>query len=206
MSKWLKFLGIVAVLAMIPAAVVFLATLFLKIAIIIVCVGLIILLAVLQILGKITLRKMLWWMISVFAIMIIVIWSPWEKSWATKVAPAKTTSLGVQTTQTNEEWILVWNLPPNLYSRGRNIDTLEVRIMKNDSDSLYFDMYYTYDGIKEVARAQLNKQGEGMVGSWCQDNPRDGGFIYMDKVGDQIWVGQFTGQAGESCSCTLKRK
>lgn len=110
------------------------------------------------------------------------------------------------TIQPDEEWILVWNLPPNLYSRGRNVDTLEVRIVKNDSDSLYFDMYYTYDGVKEAARAQLNKQGERMVGSWCQDNPRDGGSIYMDKVGDKMWVGQFTGQTGESCSCTLKRK
>ena len=116
------------------------------------------------------------------------------------------TSSGIQTKQPTEEWIFVWHLAPNQYDRGRNGDTLEARIVKNDSESLWFDTLYTYCGSKEVGRTQLNKQGERLVGSWCQDNPRDGGSIYMDKVGNQMWVGQFTDRTGRTYPCTLKQK
>ncbi len=139
------------------------------------------------------------WLV-VFIISVIGVW------WFTNYHNSDKTSSGIRTTQPNEEWVFIWSLPPNQYDRGRNSDTLEARIVKNDSESLWFDTLYTYGGSKEVGRNQLNKQGKKLVGSWCQDNPRDGGSIYMDKAGDQMWVGQLTDQTGRTYPCRLQRK
>jgi hypothetical protein len=145
------------------------------------------------------------WVTTLVAILLLSLFAPWM--WQ-KISEGgiTVTSSGIQTTHPTEEWIFVWHLPPNQYDRGRNGDTLEARIVKNDSKSLWFDTIYNYDGSMEVGRTQLSKNGDRFVGSWSQDNPMDGGSIYMDKVDNQIWVGQFTDQTGRTYPCTLKRK
>jgi len=209
MSKWLKFLGIIAILAMIPAVVVFMATLFLKIAIITVCVGLIVLLAVLQILGKITLRKMLWWIASIVAIMIIVIWYPWEKGWNANVVPAKTTSLGIQTVRPTEEWVFNWRLPPGQMDGGRNRHTLEVEITRNDQEALWAVLHDKGNSGEDVSVGglRLAKNGDDLIGTWNNYLSDDGGKCYLYKQGaNQCWSGHYELKDGSRTDCTLKRK
>jgi hypothetical protein len=147
------------------------------------------------------------WLIVVLAV-IAITWgitaSQCKKAEKDRLADIRSRSNMVHPT---EEWIFVWSLPPNQYDeRGSNGDNLEVRIVKNDSESLCFDTHYIYAGSMETGRNQLSKHGDKMVGSWCQDNPRDGGSIYLKKADDQTWFGKFEDQKGRTYPCMLKRK
>ena len=147
--------------------------------------------------------KVVTWLACIILVILALIWY-WRQT-ARQVAGANGITNTNQITPT-EEWVFIWHLPPNQYDRSRNGDTLEARIVKNDSESLWFDTIYNYDGSMEVGRTQLSKHGDRFVGSWSQDNPMDGWSIYMDKVGNQMWVGQFTDRTKRTYPCTLKRK
>ena len=118
----------------------------------------------------------------------------------------RATSSGIATVQPREEWVFEWSLPPGRYDRGLNNDSFEARIVKNDSESLWFDTPYNYNGSMEVCRFVLRKNGEQFAGSWSQDNPRDGGSIYLRSISGQRWVGQYIDRTGQSYACTLGRK
>jgi len=123
-----------------------------------------------------------------------------------KSTPFTTAKSEIPSVQPAEEWVLTWSLPPGEYDRGLNSNTLEVRIIKNDSESLWFDTPYKYRGVTEVSRYLLSKSGDQFAGVWSQEQPKDAGSIYMRKVGNQIWIGQMTDRSGRPCACALKRK
>jgi hypothetical protein len=120
--------------------------------------------------------------------------------------PSVYRSINSSMTGTGDQWVFSWNLPPGQYDRGLNSDTLEVRIERNDSESLWFDTPYTLNGSTELGHYFLHKSGDQFSGSWSQNQPKDGGSIYLRKVGEYMWVGQCTDRSDRSFSCVLKRK
>lgn len=151
-------------------------------------------------------RNNLKWVVGTVIVVGLLTWGLTSSHEQENKAETVARSSGIPVVQPKEEWVFLWHLPPGQYDRGRNEETLEVRIVKNDPDALWFETPYENMGTMEVSRFQTSKKGDQFIGTWSQDRPNDGGSIYLNKVGEQMWVGQLTDKSGLSCACTLKRK
>ncbi len=152
-------------------------------------------------------RKLLSWTFGIIVLVVICVFI-WNHipSKQTSPLPTQTQTTNLGATKAPEEWVFTWSLPPGQADRGLNSNTLEAKIERNDSTSLWFSVLFTYKGKTEISHQYLTKSGDCYKGSWSQNNPIDGGSIYMNKVGEKIWVGQQTDRSGRLFACTLKRK
>jgi hypothetical protein len=115
------------------------------------------------------------------------------------------TSSGMPVVQPPEEWVVDCSLPRGQYCYGRNSWTSDIRIVKNDDESLWFEAIYNCGTETEAARFTLSKHGDRSDGYWTQESPKDGGGVYLNKTGGQ-WTGRHDDVHGHHITTTLRRK
>jgi len=143
------------------------------------------------------------WVTTLVAILLLSLFAPslWQKIDESGIT---ITSSGIPVTQPMVRMKLEWVLPPDQLDRGINSDILDVVITKNEASDLWFETPYKKDGRMEVARYYLKKDGDKLSGSWSQNNPQDGGTLYLKKSGDQ-WIGQIVDRTERSSVINLRQ-
>ena len=146
-----------------------------------------------------------WWSLIRWLIVVVLLVWGFTTHWGATTKETVTACLGKQVVQPQEEWVLDQSLPPGQYDHGLNSRTFEAKIVKNDSESLWFETTYRCGGDEKLTSWYLTKADDTFSGSWSQNSPKDGGSIYLKKSGDR-WTGQYRDEADKCFTITLRKK
>ena len=157
-------------------------------------------------------KNVVWSIVIILPIVVVVWWffTPGKKP---PPPPPDTggvvteTSSGLPAKEPPERWVVNWSLENGQHVRGLNSDTLEVVIRRSDEKVLDYDTPYTYREKREVSHTYLSKTSRNKFeGTWSQEHPKDGGDIYLNYQGSNVWTGQMKGTAGIPATVTLMKK